>query len=161
MRLVAFGDTHVPSRATAIPEWVADAVRDADHVVHTGDFDSASAYETVRDLAPDATVVAGNMDPTGLDLPDVEVFEREGVRFAVTHGTGPVESYRERLLDVGRERDADVVLSGHTHEVLDETVDGIRLLNPGSATGAAPATRTTCFELDVEDGDVDATLRDA
>lgn len=160
MRLVVFGDTHVPSRATGIPEWVADAVRDADHVVHTGDFDAASAYERVRELAPDATVVAGNMDPAGLDLPDVETFEREGVRFAVTHGTGPIESYRERVLDVGREHDATVVLSGHTHEVLDETVDGVRLLNPGSATGAAPATRATLYEIDVVDGRVDVQLRE-
>ncbi|WP_323674520.1 metallophosphoesterase [Halorubellus sp. PRR65] len=161
MRLVVFGDTHVPSRASSIPEWVTDLVRDADHVVHTGDFDAESSYRAVRELAPDATVVAGNMDPAGLDLPDVETFELADVRFVVTHGTGPVESYRERVRDVGREHDADVVLSGHTHEVLDETVDGIRLLNPGSATGAAPATRTTCYELDVVDGTVDATLREA
>jgi hypothetical protein len=160
MRLVVFGDTHVPSRESSIPDWVVDFVRDADHVVHTGDFDAESSYRAVRELVPDVTAVAGNMDPASLDLPEVEVFEREGVRFAVTHGTGPVESYRERVVDVGREHDADVVLSGHTHEVLDETVDGIRLLNPGSATGAAPATRTTCYELDVADGSVDVTLHE-
>ena len=160
MELVVFGDTHVPSRAPGIPDWVANAVRDANHVVHTGDFDSASAFETVRDLAPDATAVAGNMDPVELDVPEVASFEREGVRFAVTHGTGPVESYRERVLDVGREHDADVVVAGHTHEVVDETVDGMRFLNPGSATGAAPATRATYYELEVADGSVDVTLRE-
>jgi putative phosphoesterase len=160
MRLVVFGDTHVPSRATAIPDWVVDAVRDADHVVHTGDFDSASTYETVRDLAPDATAVAGNMDPPELDLPEVASFEREGVQFVVTHGTGPVDSYRERVLDVGREHDADVVVAGHTHEVVDDAVDGVRFLNPGSATGAAPATRTTYFEVDVADGSVEVTLHE-
>jgi putative phosphoesterase len=160
MELVLFGDTHVPSRATEIPDWVRDAVRDADHVVHTGDFDSASAYETVRELAPDATAVAGNMDPPELDVSEVASFEREGVRFAVTHGTGPVDSYRERVLDVGREYDADVVVAGHTHEVVDETVDDVRLLNPGSATGAAPATRATYYALEVVDGTVDVTLHE-
>ncbi|NHN41953.1 YfcE family phosphodiesterase [Halorubellus sp. JP-L1] len=159
MRLVIFGDTHVPSRASEIPEWVLDAVREADHVVHTGDFDSQEAYETVTDAAPSLTAVAGNMDPRNLDVSVVEPFEREGVRFVVTHGTGPVESYRERVLDVGREEDADVVVAGHTHEVVDEVVDGIRLLNPGSATGAAPATRTTLYEVEVVDGDLDVTLR--
>lgn len=160
MEVVVFGDTHVPSRATAIPDWVTDAVRDADHVVHTGDFDSVSAYETVRDLAPDATAVAGNMDPAELELPAVASFEREGVRFAVTHGTGPLDSYRERVLDVGRTQDADVVVAGHTHEVVDETVDGMRFLNPGSATGAAPATRATYYALDVAAGTVDVTLHE-
>jgi putative phosphoesterase len=160
MELVIFGDTHVPSRAPAIPDWVTEAVRDADHVVHTGDFDSAAAYETVRDLVPDATAVVGNMDPPELDVPAVASFEREGVRFAVTHGTGPVDSYRERVLDVGREHDADVVVAGHTHEVVDETVDGMRFLNPGSATGAAPAARATYYELGVADGTVDVTLHE-
>jgi len=160
MELVVFGDTHVPSRAPGIPDRVADAVRDADHVVHTGDFDSVAAYDTVRDLAPDATAVAGNMDPTELDVPEVASFEREGVRFAVTHGTGPLDSYRERVLDIGREYDADVVVAGHTHEVVDETVDGMRFLNPGSATGAAPATRATYYALAVADGTVDVTLHE-
>jgi hypothetical protein len=160
MRLVVFGDTHVPSRADGLPEWVERAVREADHVVHTGDFDSADAFERVRDLVSSLTVVAGNMDPKDLELPKVETFERGGVRFAVTHGTGDLDSYRERVLGVGREHDADVVVAGHTHEVVDETVDGLRFLNPGSATGASPATRTTLFEVDVADGDVTVTLHD-
>jgi len=159
MAIVIFGDTHVPSRATGLSEWVEDAVEDADHVVHTGDFDSPGAYDRVVAAADELAAVAGNMDPNDLDLPTVETFEREGVRFAVTHGTGSIESYRERVLDVGREHDADVVVAGHTHEVVDETVDGMRFLNPGSATGAAPATRETLYEVSVADGDVDVTLR--
>jgi len=161
MRLVIFGDTHVPSRAAELPEWVLDAVREADHVVHTGDFDSQEAYESVVEAAPSLTAVAGNMDPRNLDVSVVDDFEREGVRFVVTHGTGPVDTYRERVLDVGREEDADVVVAGHTHEVVDEVVDDLRLLNPGSATGAEPATRETLYEVDVADGDVDVTLREA
>lgn len=158
MEFAIFGDTHVPSRATGLPEWVVNAVEDVDHVVHTGDFDSPDTYATIEEIVPELTAVAGNMDPAGLDLPTVATIAAEGVRFAVTHGTGSIESYRERVLDVGREHDADVVVAGHTHEVVDEAVDGMRFLNPGSATGAAPASRETLYEVVVDDGDVDVTL---
>jgi len=159
MTLVVFGDTHVPSRAQSLPKWVLDAVADADEVIHAGDFDSRSAYETIDEAAADLTAVAGNMDPVGLELPAVATVTYEDVRFVVTHGTGDLDSYRERVLDVGREHDADVVVAGHTHEVVEETVDGMRFLNPGSATGAAPASRASLYELAVEDGELDVVLR--
>jgi len=37
----------------------------------------------------------------------------------------------------------------------------VRLLNPGSATGAAPASRTTMYTATVADGDVDVALHEA
>lgn len=47
-----------------------------------------------------------------------------------------------------------VAVAGHTHEVVDATVDGVRVLNPGSATGTSPADRETMLVATVEDGDV-------
>ncbi|WP_435344627.1 metallophosphoesterase family protein [Haloarchaeobius sp. HRN-SO-5] len=158
-RIAILSDTHVPSRATAIPDWVLDVVADADHVVHAGDFDSPEAYETVQSHATDLTAVVGNVDPQSIDLPAVATLDVGGVRFVVTHGTGPKTGYRERVLGAGRDHDGDVVVSGHTHEVVDQDHDGLRLLNPGSATGARPATQTTMYEATVEDGTVDVTLR--
>jgi putative phosphoesterase len=154
-------DTHSPSRASAIPEWIRDELEWADHVVHAGDFDSSEAYETVRELSSRLTAVSGNMDPHGLDLPDVDTLSVEGVSFVVTHGTGPVENYRERVAQTVREHDENAVgIAGHTHEVLDEVVAGIRLLNPGSATGAAPASEATMYLATVEDGSLDVELRE-
>jgi predicted phosphodiesterase len=49
---------------------------------------------------------------------------------------------------------------GHTHAVVDDTVDGVRLLNPGSATGAAPADRTTMMTAEVTDGDLSVALHE-
>jgi hypothetical protein len=43
-------------------------------------------------------------------------------------------------------------VAGHTHELLDREVDGVRVLNPGTATGASPASEATLMRLDVEDG---------
>ncbi|MFD1511682.1 metallophosphoesterase family protein [Halomarina rubra] len=179
MRVAVCSDTHVPSRADAVPEWVRDELRSADHVIHAGDFDSPEAYAEVDDLSPALTAVRGNLDGdlSDADLPETATVELDGVLFVVTHGTGPAEGYRERVRGIVEETAGETTLSvvgvsGHTHQVLDETVpatgpdtdrqtpfaDGVRLLNPGSATGAEPATRTTMMVLTVEDGDVDVRL---
>jgi len=152
-------DTHVPSRASAVPERVRDAVASADRVIHAGDFDSADAYETFRDLAGEALVaVRGNTDPLGIDLPETASLRVDGVEFVITHGDGHTGSYRDRVLETVRREaddpDAAVGVSGHTHELLDEVVDGIRLLNPASATGAAPASSASMLVVEVLDGDL-------
>ncbi len=159
MRVAIISDTHVPSRAVGIPAWVRDEVRAADHTIHAGDFDSREAYETVVDLAAELTAVRGNMDPPMADgdLPEVASVDLDGVRFVVTHGTGALDTYRERVEGVVRaeadDHDGPVVgVSGHTHQLTDERLDDLRLLNPGSATGADPAMRTTMLVVRCSDG---------
>ena len=131
------GDTHVPSRARALPAWVVDLVERADHVVHTGDFDSRDAHDRVADLAASLTAVRGNTDPAALDLPAVTTTTVGGVEFVVTHGDGRGD-YDRRLLETVRAHGGPdaVGVAGHTHRPRDDTVDGTRLVNPGSATGA-------------------------
>lgn len=161
--IAVISDSHIPERAESIPAAFRERVATADRVVHAGDFTDPSSLETVRELAGDRlTAVYGNMDPRNLDLPAVERFEAGGVAFVVTHGTGDLETYEERVADVVREEAGEdaIGIAGHTHEVLDEVVDGVRLLNPGSVTGAAPAERTTMMELTVEDGEVDVTVHE-
>ena len=162
VRIAVFGDTHVPSRADVIPEWVHEEVRKADHAIHTGDFDSADALETVEDIAGDSlTAVAGNTDPP-LELSAVAVLEREGVTLVVTHGTGDLDGYGKRVTEVARREGGEgaIAVAGHTHEVTDIEVNGTRLLNPGSATGAAPADGETMYVLDVVDGTLEVTLHE-
>lgn len=156
------GDTHVPSRAPEIPEWVREEMRAADHVVHTGDFDSAEALATVRELAADLTAVAGNIDPATLELPEVATLDVEGVRFVVTHGhrgTGGYDAHVAAVTDANAADGPTVGVSGHTHQRRDAVVDGYRLLNPGSATGADPAPDTSIMVVEVADGEVDIDVR--
>jgi putative phosphoesterase len=154
MEVALIADTHIPSRAGEIPDPFAERIRAADHVVHAGDFDSEGAFANVRAMAGSLTAVSGNMD-RGLGLPDVRTVKRGGVEFVLTHGTGPKHDYRERVADTVRANastDDAVGVAGHTHEVLDTRQGGVRLLNPGSVTGASPATRATMMTATVEDG---------
>jgi len=161
MRLLVMGDTHVPSRESTVPDWVIEEMRRADHVIHTGDFDSADALATVREYAPELTAVVGNIDPTDLDLPEVATLDAGGVRFVVTHGTGDLDTYDERVARITDEHAADdrptIGVSGHTHQRRDEVHAGYRLLNPGSATGASPAPDTSVMVVETGGGSIDVT----
>lgn len=162
MNVAIISDTHVPGRVTEIPAWVREQVCAADHAIHAGDFDSAETLADVRDMADGAlTAVSGNIDPP-LDLPEVATVELEGVTFVVVHGTGDRLSYEERVASIVREAasDADplVGVAGHIHEPVDQVVDGVRLLNPGTATGANEGDETSMMTARVVDGDVDVEL---
>jgi putative phosphoesterase len=159
--VVIIGDTHVPSRARGFPAWVDDRVEAADHVVHAGDFDSRRALDHVRSLATDLTAVLGNTDPGHeLDLPTVATLAVDGVEFVVTHGNGPGE-YDRRVLETVRAHGGEgaVGVAGHTHRPRDDVVEGVRLLNAGSATGANPGDVPTLVEATVEGDDLDVVFR--
>ena len=164
-RVALLSDTHVPSRADRIPAWVLDRIEAADAVIHAGDFDSREALSTVQSVAPDRFVaVAGNMDPGRLDLPRVGTLDVADVRFVVTHGTGPPGTYSERVYNTAAERAGPgetVGIAGHTHDVLDTSVKGIRLCNPGSATGAPPAREATMMECDVTGSEIEVRVLSA
>jgi putative phosphoesterase len=160
--IAIIADTHIPSRAEEIPESIREEVEQADHTIHAGDFDAADTLDDVRDLAGDElTAVTGNMDPH-FNLPSVTTIECGGVEFVVTHGTGDIEDYEERVAGIVREEGGEgaIGVSGHTHQLLDTEVDGVRLLNPGSATGADPASTASMTVAEVEDGDIDVTTHE-
>jgi putative phosphoesterase len=163
VELTLVSDTHVPSRAGSIPAWVRERIRAADHVVHAGDFDSAEAFDRIVDLAggeESLTAVIGNIDPRSFDLPVVETLRVEDVTFVVTHGAGPRRGYESRVAETVREEGGPeaVGVSGHTHEAPDEVVDGVRLLNPGTATGAPPGPEAPMYVATVDGESVSATL---
>jgi Predicted phosphoesterase len=75
--------------------------------------------------------VYGNNDDEEIRerLPEARTVEYEGFRFAVTHRVrgGPTE-----LTLFGRERDADAVIYGHSHNPEVDTGGELPLINPGS-----------------------------
>ncbi|WP_415379084.1 metallophosphoesterase family protein [Halosimplex sp. TS25] len=162
MELVLISDTHIPSRAQRIPDAFRERIRSADHVIHAGDFDSEGALADVQDLAGELTSVAGNTDPR-VGLPERVAVEFGGVTFVVTHGAGSKRDWIDRVARTVRE-EADeprVGVAGHTHQVVDREHGGVRVLNPGSATGAAPADRPTMMTATPVDGDVSVTVHEA
>lgn len=181
MEIAVLSDTHIPEQAAQIPDTFRDLVDEAEHVVHAGDFGSEAGFAGVRDLADGLTAVYGNADPPDVDLPPVASVTVGGVTFVVSHGMinfveravssseGVVfdrDDWLDAVADTARARadpdDAIVGVGGHSHEVEDETHDGVRVLNPGSATGVGPADGTaTMMTAEVSAGELDVTLHRA
>lgn len=107
------------------------AVREAELVVHAGDFVTVPVLEAFRSEADRFRAVHGNNDGSAIRarLPPVRTVEYGGVRLAVTHGDG--RSAVELGL-LGRERDADAVILGHSHRPTVDRDGPLPLINPGS-----------------------------
>jgi len=128
--IAVLSDTH-SADGHALAGRALDAVREADAVVHAGDFTTETALDAFYDASDRLHAVHGNADgPAVTDrLPAARTVDAAGLTIAATH--------RQRggttaLAFFGRERGADLVVSGHTHQpTVTETTD-VTLLNPGS-----------------------------
>lgn len=117
-----------------MPPKVFEAFADVDLILHAGDLVSEEVLVELGALAPVKAVV-GNCDPLYLahDLSFQLKLELAGYRIGLTHGhLGTGNTVPERALSLFE--DVDLVVFGHSHSPYNETVNGIHLFNPGSAT---------------------------
>ncbi|SIS14896.1 metallophosphoesterase [Natronorubrum thiooxidans] len=128
--IAIFSDTH-SSRGHDLEGEALTAAREADVVIHAGDFTSPSALEAFQDECEVLHAVHGNADSAAVRdrLPTARVVEAGGVRFAVTHRRDGGEM---GLVMFGRSKQADVVVSGHSHRPTVIETEDCLLLNPGS-----------------------------
>lgn len=146
--LTILGDTHGETDHR-LSGRTLDAVREADHVCHTGDFTTEAVFDAIaaeagRDTADGSaplTAVQGNSDSADLcsRLPETATVEYDGYRIVLAHG------HRHNPTTLGllaREAEADLVAVGHTHVAGFESMPHALIVNPGSHTEprGAPAT---------------------
>lgn len=130
MKIIVISDTH---RNLDAMRDIVEANRSADLFIHLGD--GEREYEDVRNLHPEQAflMVRGNNDWG--DYPITDVLSLEGHRFYMTHGSQyPRESLRSFLSASAKANGCDLALYGHTHIPFNDTVNGVRLFNPGSPT---------------------------
>lgn len=133
-----------------------ESVREADLVVHAGDFTTEAALDAFEDESRDLEAVRGNNATPAVSerLPAERVFEIDGVRIALTHGDRRDET---GLSLFGREANADLVIFGHSHKPSFTDTGDLGLLNPGSH--ADPRWyRPAHAELDPWEGVIDGRL---
>ncbi|AFK17992.1 metallophosphoesterase [Haloferax mediterranei ATCC 33500] len=128
--LVVVSDTH-STDGHRLANRTLEAVREADLVVHAGDFMRESVLDAFIAESESFLAVYGNNDgPEIRDrIPEARNFTYGGVEFAMTHtrrGGGTALSL------FGRERGADAVIFGHSHRPTFDGTGAIPLLNPGS-----------------------------
>ena len=158
-RIVVFSDTHCYKWDEVHPDIQAE-VADADIAVHCGDLVRMDVVEGLCRVARRAVVVHGNSDPPDVRraLPYVQMLDVEGVRIGVTHPAwGGAEFPPEDLLG-DFEVTPDVILYGHIHEPLNETINGVLYLNPGQGYPSFMVAATIAI-LTVDDGAFAAEIK--
>ncbi|NLD87727.1 MAG: YfcE family phosphodiesterase [Clostridiales bacterium] len=115
-----------------------------DAVFHLGD--DVQDAKVISSLFPKLIVesVAGN------SLSDVmsgekktKYVEYEGIRMMLTHGHDYRVKYTAGILaDAARENNANIAFFGHSHEAFDETIQGVRCVNPGAMMVSYQAPRS-------------------
>jgi putative phosphoesterase len=122
MRVGVISDTHGLLRPEAVR-----ALQGVELIIHAGDVGDAGILAELKKLAP-VFAVRGNVDtePWAEELPATTVVEANGASFFVLHNL--------RELDLKPQASGfAAVISGHTHQPLQERRDGVLYLNPGSA----------------------------
>jgi putative phosphoesterase len=153
---VVIADTHIPRRASALPERLLPHLVRADLVLHAGDMMDPTVLDELALYAP-VKVVQGNLDPPELDLPKTLEFELGGVGVAMVHDSGRKQGRRARLRR--RFPDARVIVFGHSHIPYLEDQDDLMLLNPGSPTDRRRQPHHTFALLRAEEGGVRAQIQ--
>ena len=128
--LVVIGDTH-GSDSTHLTGAALTAVREAETVVHTGDFTTAAVLDGFEREATTLAAVHGNNDGPAVRerLPATRVVTALDRRFVLAHGH---EHDETSLSLLARQEDADAALVGHSHEPHIGDVGGTPVINPGS-----------------------------
>ena len=135
MELAVISDSHIPERKQALPDRFRERI--------------AAAVSTAMEAADDGEITSF----------DATIESEAGL---VLGG----EEWASAIADTARARgrtepgDTVVGVGGHTHVVEDTVHEGVRVLNPGSVTGADPAERATMMTVRAEDGAVEVTLHE-
>jgi len=132
--IAVVSDTHMPKGTRRLPEVCVEKIREADALIHVGDFSAASVLEELQQLCPVVLAVHGNVDDAELrrELPEALEVEIGGRTVALLHDAGPAKGRLARMR--ARFPQADAVVFGHSHLPLREEVNGFQIFNPGSPT---------------------------
>ena len=146
-KIVVLADTHIPVRAAKIPGIIIDQFKNADLIVHSGDFQTIEVVNNLESYG-DFIGVYGNMDSDDIveKLPKkiiVNIKNRhKEFKIGVTHGYGAPEGIAERVLNSFEEK-LDCIIFAHSHKPLNEILNDTLLFNPGSPTDTVFTTINT------------------
>jgi len=135
MKIGIISDTHIPRRAKEIPKeflkWFEK--NKVDLILHAGDLNDPNILEILKEIA-EVKAVRGNTDY--IDLPEELILEIEGKKILLFHSDNIYpRGDISKILKYAKEKKADIVIYGHTHLPFFTYINGIYLINPGSATG--------------------------
>ena len=136
MRIVVISDTHIQDKEDVFSVKLVEEIKNADMVVHAGDFVSIEILKKIKTLCANVRAVCGNMDSREIRdaLPPKEIFKAGRYRIGIMHGYGAPSNLVEVLASEFKGENLDIVIFGHSHAAFNEKIGGTLFFNPGSLT---------------------------
>jgi len=155
MKIIAISDTHITSGSIieSLPTGLVKLIKQADIVIHSGDFVTKKAYEDLIGICR-LEAVHGNMDEVTLKklLPVRKIIKAEGVKIGIVHEATLSINDTTGARYMAKEMDVDVLVFGHIHKPVIEKSD-VLLVCPGSPT-APRLSEPGAVELVIQDGEI-------
>lgn len=139
MKIVVVSDNHTNY---SVLNKILNDNPDADYYLHLGDSEMEK-YE----LRPFVSV-RGNVD-FDYDYPIDRIIDIGNHSIFMTHGNA-YSADLNLLSRAGKMNDCDIVLCGHTHVYLDTTINGVRIINPGSCSRPKDGTNGTYCIINID-----------
>jgi putative phosphoesterase len=132
-------DTHIPSKAKAIPPKVFEVFHDAMFIIHAGDLTQLSVINDLERLAP-VVAASGNMDePTVQEkLPKMNMIDVGKWKIGVIHTLGAFNNL-QKMKKAAKQNNFQVLVFGHTHRPFIKQEANTWFINPGSPTNPIPS----------------------
>jgi len=136
VRIGLISDTHIPDVAKATPPQVMEVFSSVDLILHAGDIFVVSVLDELQSIAP--VLAARGDDDYGIRDERVQETQNltiEGLTLYMIHSS---QYWARDLIQHPElhnlEKAPDIVIFGHTHRDIVQTVGKSLLVNPGSAT---------------------------
>ncbi|MBN1552701.1 metallophosphoesterase [bacterium] len=153
-RFGVLSDTHIPERASQLPEMIHAIFQGCEKVFHAGDITHPRVIETLQAWGHDVIAVRGNMDyeTATANYPEQRIIRINDTVVAMIHGWGSPLNLQTRIFERFEEAKPNVIIFGHTHQAKVEVWKDILWINPGSPTDRiiAPFRSVAILEIDGE-----------
>ena len=134
-------DTHIPDVAEELPSEITRAFHGVDLILHAGDIYDPSVLDDLERMAP---VLASRGDDDYLStqrderVREKHVLKIEGLTLWFVHERAYYfqSAWTQSRVPIGQERYdfPDVVVFGHEHRTVEQRIDNILFVSPGSPT---------------------------
>ncbi|NJD54086.1 MAG: metallophosphoesterase [Candidatus Methanoperedens sp.] len=155
MKIIVLSDTHIKSGsiAEALPAGLIKLIKEADMVIHAGDFITKKAHDELSGIC-NLCAVHGNMDEMSLkkSLPERKIIKAESTKIGIIHEAALSIHDTTGARYMAKEMGVDVLVFGHLHKPVIDKSD-VLLLCPGSPT-APRLSEPGVIELTIEDGNI-------
>ena len=129
MKIGVVSDTH----SQELPSQMMEDFKKVDFIIHAGDLCSLDILEQLQKIK-EVKAVWGNMDGGEIRqvLPRQQLIKCDKFTIGVFHGEGTPQGLLDKVKSEFKSSKVDMVIFGHSHQPMNEKIDGVLYFNPGS-----------------------------